>query len=115
MTRCDEWDEASIQVLAPSQPGLESKVKNNLHHRLEERRIDATVQVVNSSDGNDMYDISSDASFVLLPTNLDGMQVVHSTGGSVDTLFQKLPVVAMVTACGDFNLQEDHSTPNSKN
>lgn len=115
MTRCDDWEEASIQVLAPSQPGLESKVKNNLHHRLEERRINAKVQVVDSSDGNDMYDMSSDASFVLLPIHLDGMQVMHSTGGSVDELFQKLPVVAMVTACGDFNLQEDNSIPDPEN
>ena len=67
MTRSDEWDEATIRLLAPAPAGSTSKVEANLRHRLDELRIDADVQVVNAEEGNAMYAESADASFVLLP------------------------------------------------
>ncbi len=54
-----------------------------------------------------MYEISSDASLVLLPLRLEGMSTLHPTGGPVHGLFPTLPVVAMVAASGDVQLTPD--------
>ena len=107
MTRSDEWDEATIRLLAPAPAGSAGKVEANLRRRLDELRIDADVHVVDPEEGNAMYSESADASFVLLPLRLEGMSTLLPTGGSVDELFPTLPVVAMVAASGDVELSDE--------
>ena len=107
MTRSDDWDEATIRVVAPSPPNAAQKTESSLRRRLDELRIDAEVTVVPLDESPAMYDISADASFVLLPLRLEGMSTLHPTGGPVDELFRTLPVVAMVSASGDVQLTPD--------
>ena len=45
MTRDDDWDEATIRVLAPSPPDAAQKTDGSLRRRLDELRIDADVRV----------------------------------------------------------------------
>ena len=107
MTRSDEWDEATIRVLAPSPPDSAQKTEASLRRRLDELRIDADVRVVEMRESPGMYEASADASFVLLPLRLEGMSTLQPMGGSVDELFDLLPVVAMVAASGDVKLTPD--------
>ena len=107
MTRTDDWDEAKIRVLEPVPTTSAKKSEASLRRRLEELRIDAEVSVVDTQDGPDLYAASADASFVLIPLRLEGMSTLHPTGGPVDELFEPLPVVAMVAACGDVKLTPD--------
>ena len=106
MTRTDEWDEASIRLLAPAPEESANKVEANLRHRLDELRIEAEIVVVDVADGHAMYERSRDATFVLLPLLLEGMRALDPTGGSVEELFPILPVVALVAASGDVALKD---------
>ena len=111
MTRSDEWDEASLRLLAPAPAGSAAKVEANLRHRLDELRIEAEIIVVDDADGQAMYTRSRDATFVVLPLQLEGMRALDPTGGSVEEVFSTLPVLALVAASGDVKLKEDESTP----
>ena len=114
MTRDDDWDEATIRVLAPSPPDAAQKTDGSLRRRLDELRIDADVRVVDLRDGHDMYRASADANFVLLPLRLEGMSTLEPTGGRVDELVDVLPVMAMVAASGDVKLTPDEDTAPSQ-
>ena len=110
MTRTDDWDDATIQVVAPSPADATLKTESSLQRRLEELRIDAAVRIVAAEDGPTMYRQSADANFVLLPLRLEGMNTLHPAGGPVHVLFDTLPVVAMVAASGDVKLTPDEDT-----
>ena len=107
MTRNEDWDEATLRLLAPTPGNAAHKLEANLRQRLSELRIDAEIVVVPAEEGDAMYARSADASFVLLPLRLEGMSTLHPTGGPVDELFSTLPVVAMVAAAGDVKLKPD--------
>lgn len=107
MTRSDDWDEATIRVIAPAPASATQKTESSLRRRLDELRIDADIQVVPRDESAEMYAISADASLVLLPLRLEGMSTLHPTGGPVHELFPTLPVVAMVAASGDVQLTPD--------
>ena len=110
MTRDDEWDDATIRVLAPSPPDAAEKTDGSLRRRLDELRIDADVRVVDLGEGQDMYRASADATFVILPLRLEGMSTLEPTGGRVDALVDALPVMALVAASGDVKLTPDEDT-----
>jgi len=107
MTRSDDWDEATIRVIAPAPASAVQKTEGSLRRRLDELRIDADIQIVPLDESPAMYAISSDASLVLLPLRLEGRSTLHPTGGPVHELFPTLPVVAMVAASGDVQLTPD--------
>ena len=107
MTRNEDWDEATLRLLAPTPGNAAHKLEANLRQRLSALRIDAEIVVVPAEEGDAMYARSADASFVLLPLRLEGMSTLHPTGGPVDELFSTLPVVAMVAAAGDVKLKPD--------
>ena len=113
MTRSDAWDEAMIRLLAPAPNDSAQKMEASLRRRLDELRIEATVEVVSAEEGDAMYAQSNDASFVFLPLRLEGMSARHPTGGPVNELFPTLPVIAMVAAAGDVELtaEDDESPP----
>ena len=106
MTRSDVWDEGSIRLLAPAPAGAADRVVANLTPRLEEMRIDATIEPVTDPDPATVHATSSDAALVLLPLRLAGMRVVDPFGGSIDELLAGLPIVALVAAARDLPLDE---------
>ena len=72
MTRNDDWDEAEIRVLAPAPADGEQKVAANLAYRLEERRIEATIETVVDADVAVVTGRSRDATIVFLPLRVAG-------------------------------------------
>ena len=114
MTRNDEWDDAEIRVLAPAAADVEQKVAANLASRLEERRIEATIDTVADADVAAVRERSRDAAIVFLPLRVEGMRLLDPFGGPVDKMLKNLPLVALVAAAQDIQLRtedEDQPTP----
>ena len=112
MTRNDEWDDAQIRVLAPAAADAEQKVAANLAYRLEERRIEATIDTVVGADVAAVTERSRDASIVFLPLRVEGMRLLDPFGGPVDTMLKNLPLVTLVAAAQDIRLRtEDEAEP----
>ena len=114
MTRNHEWDDAEIRVLAPAAADVEQKVAANLASRLEERRIEATIDTVADADVAAVRERSRDAAIVFLPLRVEGMRLLDPFGGPVDKMLKNLPLVALVAAAQDIQLRtedEDQPTP----
>ena len=111
MTRDDDWDDAAIRVLAPAPAGAEQKVTANLAYRLEERRIEATIDPVVDADIAAMTERSRDASVVFLPLRVEGMQLLDPFGDPVETMLGNLPLVTLVAAAQDIQLRTDDEDP----
>ena len=107
MTRDDEWDEAEIRVLAPAPADAEQKVAANLAYRLEERRIEATINPVVDADVATVTARSRDATVVFLPLRVEGMRLLDPFGGPVETILKNLPLVTLVAAAQDIRLRDD--------
>ena len=114
MTRTDEWDEATIRVIAPVAAGTTQKTEANLRTRLAERRIEAELLVVAREEAAG-YGQSLDAAIVFIPLRLEGMSLRDPAGTSLTDRLDSLPIVAMVAAHGDVRLtaEDDEATPPS--
>ena len=113
MTRTDEWADAKIRVLAPAAADAEQKVAANLAYRLEERRIEATIDTVVDADVAAVAECSRDASIVFLPLRVEGMRLLDPFGGPVDTMLRNLPLVALVAAAQDIQLRTEDEDQSS--
>ena len=112
MTRNDAWDDAEIRLLVPAPADAEQKVAANLAYRLEERRIEATIDPVVDADVAVVTERSRDASIVFLPLRVEGMRLLDPFGGPVATMLRNLPLVALVAAAQDIHLRtEDEDEP----
>ena len=107
MTRTDEWDGAVIRVLAPAALDSGQKVAANLMYRLEERRIEATVEPVLDADAQAVIESSRDAAIVFLPFRVEGMRLLDPFGDPVESCLPALPLVTLVAAAGDVLLRTE--------
>jgi len=107
MTRTDEWDGAVIRVLAPAALDRGQKVAANLMYRLEERRIEATVEPVLDADAQAVIESSRDAAIVFLPFRVEGMRLLDPFGDPVESCLPALPLVTLVAAAGDVLLRTE--------
>ena len=107
MTRTDEWDDAAIRVMVPAGADVGQKVAANLMYRLEERRIEATVEPVPDADVQAVIDQSRDASIVFLPFRVEGMRLLDPFGGPVEAALPELPLVTLVAAAKDVLLRTE--------
>lgn len=105
-TRTEPWRDARIQVWAPAAEGREEKIGANLRHRIEELRIDATVDAVRD-DPDEIAARSATATLVLLPFRLEGMRVVDGFARPAGAVLETLPIAALVAAAGDIELGEE--------
>ena len=79
---------------------------------LDEVRIDAEPHVVADADAAAIAGHSADASLVFVPMRLQGNRPVGPFGGDLEALLGPLPVVALVLAAKDIDLDaepEDNS------
>jgi hypothetical protein len=85
-----------------SNPSIEG-----LQTMLDEVRIEAEPLVVENPDAESITEYSTDASMVFLPFRIKANQVVDPFGGSLDELLFLLPLVAMVLAAEDIELDAE--------
>jgi hypothetical protein len=107
MTRDDSWDGAKIRVLATESETKRKNALDNLHKTLQDVRIKAEPIIVKDFSEDTIIKHSSEASMIFLPFRLKRNQVVTSMDTKIDTLVSRLPVVAMVLASKDIELDAE--------
>lgn len=111
MTRTEEWDEATIRVLVPTSKDTRERVERKVRHRLEEGRIEASIEAVIDADKSVLVAHSNDASMVFLPLRIQGMRLGAPLTDDLPGLLMHLPVVALVAAAQDVELTEEEAEP----
>lgn len=107
MTRDDEWNDVEIRLLASSLVDAEQKVAANLAYRLDERRIEVTIDPVMNADVTAVTEHSRDATVEWLPFRVEGMRLLDPFGGPIEAMLRDLPLVTLVAAAQDIRLQID--------
>jgi len=126
MKRSPAWEHAQIRMLAfgtrghgerdgsqppaaeegeSAEPHGSGQVVSRLEHMLSEIRIQASIQVVEKADAEKVAAMSADAAMVFLPLKLRQNQIFDPFGGKVEDLLAHLPIVALVLAAEDIDLE----------
>lgn len=110
MTRTEEWADASLRVLAPADDEADAeRVRSNLAKRLQEFRIDASLEIVVAPTLESVRWHSDDAAMVFLPLRIEGMHLADPFGFGLAQTLAPLPIVALVAACQDVRLSEERA------
>jgi amino acid transporter len=107
MTRHKKWSEAKIRLLATDCNKKADQSIESLKIMLEEVRIDAEPNIVKDPSADTIAEYSSDSSVVFLPFRLKNNQVVDPSGNPMENMLSLLPVVAMVMAAEDIDLDAE--------
>ena len=107
MTRNEKWSDAKIRLLAANHDDRSNPSVQDLQTMLDDVRIDAEPLVIENPDAESIIEYSGDASLVFLPFRIKANQVVDPFDGSLDELLFLLPVVAMVLAAEDIELDAE--------
>ncbi len=107
MTRDSFWSNAKLRVLLPVEDNNPLATKEALLEELDQVRIAAEAVAVEDRETETMIAHSKTASLVFLPVNLKGGEIFDSSGTQVDHLLQQLPIVAMVLAAQDIQLDAE--------
>ena len=105
MTRGKEWEGAKIRLLAVSMAPESDETLQDIRNVLDAVRIDAEPEVVIQPSAEAVASYSGDASFVFLPFRFKGSQIEDPFDGSFEDLLSKLPVVVLVLAGEDIDLE----------
>ncbi|MGC9324797.1 MAG: amino acid permease [Desulfomonilia bacterium] len=126
MKRSAAWEDAKIRMLAvetpghmkqngsdicedagakPGNPHGTEQVVSCLKQMLSDIRIQASIEVVEKADAETVASMSSDAAMVFLPLKLRQNQIFDPFGGKVEDLLARLPIVALVLAAEDIDLE----------
>jgi hypothetical protein len=113
MTRTGDWSAARLRLLVPLRRKGEEKLRARLETTLAEIRIAAEVETVSSFDRERLVERSRGSHLVFLPLRMVRDAVVDPFGASVAPLLEALPVVALVSATEDIELdaQPDEGGP----
>jgi amino acid transporter len=107
MTRSEQWSEARIRLRAVGSSQTGDLTIDSLHKKLEDVRIEAEPEIIETADADAIVEYSADSSLVFLPFRLKENHVVDPFGNPMeDTLFL-LPIVAMVMAAKDIELDAE--------
>ncbi len=107
MTRNEAWDEASIRVLAVEYEKGSEETMSLLQKTLQEVRIAAKAEIVESVTGDSVIAHSSQSELVFLPFRLRDNHLVGPFEMPLDELASKLPTVAFVLAAEDIDLEAE--------
>ena len=107
ITRNTAWSEAKIRLLAFGNEKGGQVTLESLEETLNDVRIEAEPLIVPESKLEVVVSQSADAGLVFLPFRLKGTEVVHPMGGQLEDLLFHLPVVALVSAAEDIDLEAE--------
>jgi len=126
MKRSSGWEDAKIRMLAIGTPEQREKNGSDIHEdagaesrnshsteqvvsllkqMLSDIRIQASIEVIEKADAGTVASMSSDAAMVFLPLKLRQSQIFDPFGGKVEDLLARLPIVALVLAAEDIDLE----------
>ena len=107
MTRHQNWGEAKIRLLAADYDKKSDQSIESLKAMLEEVRIEAEPEIVKDVNSDSFAEYSSDSSLVFIPFRIKNNQVVDPLGNPMENTLFLLPVVAMVLAAEDIDLDAE--------
>jgi amino acid transporter len=107
MTRSDVWEDAKLRVICVCEDKDEKETVKDMEMILEEVRIDAEPYVVKTRDKQSICSCSNDAAMVFLPCRLGKKHLMDVFGVKVQELLTCLPVVALVLAAEDVELDAE--------
>ena len=107
VTRNDGWEETPIHVFAMGHAREEEESTEDLRKILEEVRIDAKPEIVEEVTAASVAMHSSDASMVFFPFRFSGDKIVGPLGREIGAFLEQLPMVALVLASEDIELDAD--------
>jgi amino acid transporter len=107
MTRSEAWENARLRVVGICEDKNEELTIKDLEMILEEVRIDAEAHVVKTRDKKAICGCSKDAAMVFLPCRLGKEYLMDVFGVKVQELLTCLPVVALVLAAEDVELDAE--------
>lgn len=107
LTRSSFWEHAKLRVLVGVQNDNPEATKEALQRELEQARIDAEAVIVAHCGGESIVNSSADASLVFLPLTLKEGQIVDCVGELADDLLPQLPLVALVVAAQQIDLDAE--------
>jgi hypothetical protein len=107
MTRSELWSDARIRLLTAGPNPAGEPALETLHQMLEEVRIEADPIIVKATDADAIAEHSADSSLVFLPFRLQQKRLVDPFGNPMEDSLFLLPVVAMVMAAQDIDLDAE--------
>jgi Solute carrier family 12 len=107
MTRSKEWEGAKIRLLATCMTPETDETAQNIRNMLDDVRIDAETEVVVQPSAAAVTSHSADASLAFLPFRFKGNRITDPFNGSFEDLLPNLPVVVLVLAGEDIDLEAE--------
>ena len=110
MTRDSFWSNASLRVLLPIEDNNPQATEEALVEELDQFRIVAEAVIVEDQDSETIIAHSKSGSLVFLPVILREGKIFDGSGAKITHLLQHLPIVAMVLAAQDIQLDAEPDT-----
>ncbi|HDZ90508.1 MAG: amino acid permease [Deltaproteobacteria bacterium] len=107
VTRKDGWEDAPIHVFAMEHGEGKEESARDLRAVLEEVRVEATPEIVPEVTAAAVAKYSSEAAMVFFPFRFSGEKIVGPLGREIGTFLEQLPLVALVLAREDIDLDAD--------
>jgi len=104
LTCGDEWDGATIRVLAADYETESEENLNMLRQMLEDARIEADCQIIAKADAKQMAAVSWESALIFMPLRIKDNRPYGPFGGDADRLLAQLGVTALVLAAEDLDL-----------
>jgi len=107
MTRHEDWSEARIRVLTPAPAMGAEKSLEKLNQTLQDVRIHAEPEIVAQANLDEVVQQSAETSLVFFPLRVQRNQLVGLFNAPFDQLLSRLPLVALVIAAEDIDLNAE--------
>lgn len=108
MTRNEDWEYATLRVLAAAKPDEPSDhTRERLEEFLDDARIDAEAETVPLDGADAIVQHSADATIVLCPFRVRHDLPSDPFGGLLEDLVSRLPVTLLAIAADEINLSPE--------
>ena len=104
MTRNEEWANATIRVLVPTDDGADQSHLEEVKAIFSAARIEAETELVVGADSQSIVAHSATASIVFLQFGIRDGKIVDPFGNEVSGILPELPIVVMSMAAQDVDL-----------
>jgi len=107
ITRNEAWEKSKIRVLAAGDEKRSEETMEGLKKTLQDVRIEAEPEIIENVNADVIAGHSEHSALVFLPFRLKGDQLVGPFYDQLDDLISRLPIVALVLAAEDIDLEAE--------
>ncbi len=107
MTRHKQWEEARITVLTLEERFRSDEGRGMLHQQIEEARIEAALEIVESDDAQQVIERSAQSHMVFLPFRFKSNQIISLFQRPAFEMLRWLTSTALIQAAEDIDLDAE--------